>query len=302
MITIRPYEPPDFVEVYAVIGAAIKTDRTRQVNAEVLRSDLDEGIIEAALAVNEVQAIIGVATWELLDQGYFVQGWVHPDWRGQGAASALLRIVEDKLSSRLRKRVGCISRVYQDIPNVEALYRRQGYEEVRRFYNMSVNLKDRQFEAVVPPGIIFKAYDPSNLDALVEADNEFFADHWGSQPRSGREWKYQMIDSRPHDPALWVIAWENDTIVGECITHASLQGEANDGWIAIVGIKRQWRGHGLGRAVLTCGLQRLQQAGFETASLHADAENTPAVQLYRNLGMEIARTRIHFRKALIPSD
>ena len=297
----RPYAPPDFAEVYAVISAATDMDRTRRVNAVTLQTALDEQLIGATVAVNQDQAVIGIVTVEPLDRGYMLQGWVHPGWRGQGAGSALLCAAEDDLRRRVVKRTGCIARVYSDIPGVEALFLSQDYGETRRFYNMSVRLVDRSIAATLPPSVTLKPLEPGDLEALVEADNEFFADHWGSQPRSLSEWRYQLIDSRPQDPTLWVIAWHNDKIIGECLCHASLQGAPGDGWIAIVGVRRRWRGRGVGRAVLASGLQQLYRAGFETASLHVDAENAPAIHLYRSLGFEVARTRLHYRKVIIPA-
>lgn len=280
--------------------AAAEVDSTRRVKADLLQRSLDEDLIQAFVALNHNESIIGFATLEPLERGFLLQGWVHPDWRGQGAGTALLRGVEDDLRQRLVKRVGCMARVYNDIPGIEALFRSQGYEETRRFYNMSVGLKERQFEAASPDGVVLKPFALSDLEALVEADNTFFADHWGSQPRSVSDWKYQLLEARPHDPALWVIAWADGKVVGECLGHPSLQGGPNDGWIAIVGVHRDWRGRGLGRAVLVNGLQRLQQARFETASLHVDAENAPAVGLYHSVGFEVARTRVHFRKVITP--
>jgi ribosomal protein S18 acetylase RimI-like enzyme len=161
---------------------------------------------------------------------------------------------------------------------------------------MSMSLAERQFEAHVPRDIVLRSFRESDLLALVEAENEIFADHWGSQPKTPQAWRREMIDLRPYDPKLWVLAWEGDRVVAECLCHASRESGPNDGWIAIVGVRREWRGRGLGEIVLTEGLRRLQQAGFVSAALHVDAENLPALNLYRRLGMEIARTRLHFAK------
>ncbi len=148
-----------------------------------------------------------------------------------------------------------------------------------------------------------KPFSGPELEKLVEADNLFFKDHWGSQPVSVEVWRRRQIETRPHDPALWVIAWAADRhgdpqIVGECLGRASEQGGPHDGWIGIVGVHPDWRGRGLGRAVLVRGLRTLQRAGFERASLHVAAENDPALKLYRSQGMEAVRTRHFFRKVI----
>jgi mycothiol synthase len=107
-----------------------------------------------------------------------------------------------------------------------------------------------------------------------------------------------MVERRPHDPKLWTIAWAGDRVIGECLCHTSMVGGPNDGWVSIVGVQREWRGRGLGRALLARGLQKLQEVGFETASLNVDAENSAAINLYRSLGMDVLRTRLHFAKTI----
>jgi mycothiol synthase len=187
-------------------------------------------------------------------------------------------------------------RTYDDIPGAALLFQRRGYEEIRRFYVMSMSVGEKQFEAESLPGIVLRPFREGDLHALVEAENEIFAGHWGSQPKTPQVWRRDMMELRPFDPKLWVLAWDGDRVVGECLCHASRESGPNDGWVAIVGVRREWRGRGLGQIVLTEGLRRLQQAGFVSAALHVDAENLPALNLYQRMGMKISRTRVHFAK------
>src|SRR5262249_46891542 len=145
-----------------------------------------------------------------------------------------------------------------------------------------------------PDEVTLRAFQPGDLEKLVAADNAFFANHGGLQAESVESWKRRMLEGRPHDAALWIIAWAGNQVVGECLCNASQQDGPHDGWVSTLGVAPEWRRRGLGRAIMVQGLHVLQEKGFQTASLHVDADNTPALRLYRSLDMEIARTHVHF--------
>jgi mycothiol synthase len=229
------------------------------------------------------------------DGNYFLEGWVHPAYRRRGYGSGLLTAAE----VFVRQRGGGALRAYayEDIAGVKVLFERKGYRVERRFYNMRTALTpERVFEAEVPRGVNICTFERDDLDLLVAADNEIFADRWGVVQRDLESWERHMILSHSPNPALWIVALQGDEIVGECLCGASQQGGAQDGHISAVGVRRSWRGYGLGRALLTYGLRALRERGFTTASLHVDAENHAAVNLYRSLEMDVVRTRLHFVK------
>jgi mycothiol synthase len=71
----------------------------------------------------------------------------------------------------------------------------------------------------------------------------------------------------------------------------------SDGWIGLLGTRRGHRGIGLGRAMLLVGLQRLRDAGADTAKLGVDAENpTGALGLYERVGFRKVATRVSYHK------
>jgi mycothiol synthase len=165
---------------------------------------------------------------------------------------------------------------------------------------MRIDIEDGRFSdsTLSFDGVTLRTFQPDDLEKLVEADNAFFANHWGAHTATVEGWKRRMMDGRPHDPALWIIAWADDQIVGECLCNASQQDGPRDGWVSTVGVHPRWRRRGLGRTILLRGFQVLRQRGFQTASLHVDSDNAPAISLYRGLGMEVARTHVHFLKTI----
>lgn len=297
---VRPYQPQDFQAVFRLISACAEQDRTRRLTENALRRTLMPeygAALDALVALTPEQAVAGMMWWDSARSVTRLEGWVHPLQRRKGFGTALLTAAE----SHVRKYTACTeltARAYEDVPGVEALFRLRGFALERRFYVMSVRLVGHPFEVEPPPGVSVRSFRIEDLEALVEADNEIFEDHWGSHRRSVQAWQREMMELRPHDPALWIVAWVGDDVVGECLCHASREGGPKDAWVSIVGVRREWRGRGLGRAVLARGLAELHNAGFETAALHVDAENSAAINLYRSLEMNVVRHRLHYRKVL----
>jgi mycothiol synthase len=295
----RPYRPSDFDAAFAVIDLANRVNQTWRENPDQLRQQLADSsdLFGCILVEGEQNTLVGVITWQRTGTDYYIDGWVHPKHNGTGVGTALLRAMEHEVRKRF-KRASISTRTLANIPGVESLFTGEGYHIVRRFYVMTTSLIGRTFDVPLPSGISIRPVSPDHLEALVSADNEIFADHWGWHALPIEEWTRRYIVDRPHDPALWVIAWDEFGIVGECLGHASLVGGPRDGWLAVVGVREAWRGCGLGGAVLARGFQRLQQGGYVTASLSVDTENPPAIGLYRKFGMEIARTRLNFQKII----
>ena len=57
-----------------------------------------------------------------------------------------------------------------------------------------------------------------------------------------------------------------------------------------------FHGLGLGRALTLAGYQHLDGAGITRAMLYVDADNTPAVSLYRDIGLEVKTVRRLYAK------
>jgi mycothiol synthase len=61
------------------------------------------------------------------------------------------------------------------------------------------------------------------------------------------------------------------------------------GWIESLGTRSEWRGRGLGRALLLAAFGELYRRGQRRIGLAVDAGNeTGATQLYRSVGMRVS--------------
>jgi mycothiol synthase len=286
----------DLPALVTLINMAAETDNTARTDANALRSEIALYPDHNAVVRDASGMPIGFALFPPRGTGLTFEFWVHPLARSHGVAERLFAALELHVRRTSRVPVTVMARAYSDILGIETLYQRLGFTLVRRFYLMSTRLGGRVFTIDTPQGITLRSFRAEDLESLVDADNSIFEGHFGSAARDVQSWRVNMVESRPHDPKLWTLAWYDNRIVGECLCHQSLMGVPNDGWVSIVGVQRDWRGRGLGRAILAAGLNKLQDEGYQSASLHVDAENTAAVNLYRSLEMNVTRTRLHFSR------
>ncbi len=63
------------------------------------------------------------------------------------------------------------------------------------------------------------------------------------------------------------------------------------GEVYVIAVDPDFHGLGLGRALTLAGYQHLEAKGITRAMLYVDADNTPAVHLYRDIGLEVITVR-----------
>jgi GNAT superfamily N-acetyltransferase len=86
--------------------------------------------------------------------------------------------------------------------------------------------------------------------------------------------------------ATWLIAGPE----GYCGTIQGVMDRGPIGAIQNVGVIPEYRGQGLGHALVRQAIEGFYQAGLRRAYLEVTAENDAAVQLYRDVGFRRAKT------------
>jgi mycothiol synthase len=182
---------------------------------------------------------------------------------------------------------------------VAALYQRYGYKLVRHFFRMEIDLAQPTPEPVWPEGIELRPFDADrDLEPVYEADEEAFEDHWGFFRIDFEAWKHWMTGGN-FDPTLWLVAYAGEDIAGFSLNQPHEGGDADLGWIGVLGVRRPWRRRGLALALLLESFAEFRRRGRKRAGLGVDAENTTgAVRLYEKAGMKPVRRFDTFEKAL----
>lgn len=174
-------------------------------------------------------------------------------------------------------------------------YARMGMKEVRRYWHMEIEIDEAPVAPVWPQGIELRPFVPErDARAVFEAIDESFSDHWGHMPGNFDEWRHRKIEIASFDPSLWFIAWEGEQVAGGALCSDSAQS-----WVDTLGVRRPWRGKGLGLALLRQAFGEFYRRGRRKVVLGVDSQNlTGAVRLYQRAGMHIGRENISFEKEL----
>jgi mycothiol synthase len=136
----------------------------------------------------------------------------------------------------------------------------------------------------LPSDLVLATYNDNDLVDYVELINTVFLDH--PVPlhvtRDQIEHVHAAADFDPANIAL--VRTRSGKLVGFCVTGSDRNDGATVGTISLLGVHREFRGHGLGRFLLLWGIERLRSIGLEPIELGVEAENEQAVRLYRSVG------------------
>lgn len=233
---------------------------------------------------------------EVVEQRCHLDGTVAPAFRGQGVGRALVEFgieraraalvaIDDDLPKFIRL-AG-----YDYIESIQRLAARTGFTPVRYFDELLRPLTDLPARSTVE-GLRILPWPRDRDEEIRAAKNASFLDHWGSVPTPAAAWHDQLhgVTGRS-DLSFIAVDARTDEVVAMLATSRYEADDAllgrSDGWIQTLGTVRQWRGKGVGSALIIEALHAYRAAGLTHASIGVDSENpSGAARLYRNLGFE----------------
>ncbi len=184
----------------------------------------------------------------------------------------------------------------KDQPEKQAL-ERHGYELIRHSYRMRIDFDADPPELPEwPEGVTVRAAETLDLEAVFETQMETFEDSWEHSREPYEEWTHWMVEDGL-DLSLWFVAEADGEHAGIalCKPHDAEEGL---GWVRVLGVRRQARRKGLGRALLLHAFHEFRRRGFHGVGLGVDAESlTGANRLYENAGMRIERRSDIYEKS-----
>lgn len=268
----------------------------------------DQSLVELGRGERELvevdggAAVIGVEARE-------VELVVDPDARGRGVGTALARKVLDEHPEVE------FAWAHGDHPASRALAARFGFEAVRTLLQLralelggkaisglprDASAEGRLGPRVPSPETQDEADGPRRITPFRPGidDTEWlalnaraFADH----PEQGRLTQ-RDLDDRIAEPWFdaddFLILRDGDTMIGFCW----LKVEGDVGEFYAVGVDPERQGEKLGRVLMEAGLARLAARGVRTAALYVEADNAPALALYRRYGFERHTIDIRYRR------
>jgi mycothiol synthase len=280
-VSVRPAtrdDRPAIAELFGSVEEAV-TGRPSRIDTAVVDGWLQTLSYESNTWLLEAEgALVAAAFAQLHERRGVFAGAVRPSaWRS-GHGARLVELAEARLREEGAERVHAWT-VAGDT-RADELFGAHGYREVRRFWDMAIELREEPPE----PAVAVEPFRDDDLRAFHAADEEAFEDHWENQPETFDEWLERQRGKANHDPSLWFLVRDGDEIAA--IVRNELREKA--GYVGIMGVRRAWRGRGLAKALLYRTFDEFRQRCLTRVTLHVDAESpTGAAKLYESAGMHV---------------
>jgi ribosomal protein S18 acetylase RimI-like enzyme len=167
-------------------------------------------------------------------------------------------------------------------------------------FRMEIDLRGRDFSAIrIPRDCYFVPWTPALLEVHAKTKYLSFCDEIDSNvfpcladyPGCVRLMQEIVHKTGFLAEATWLVAKRSE--IGQGVCCGTVQGvidKSGHGSIQNLGIIPQFRGYGLGTALMQRALIGFQQRGLRRAVLEVTAQNSGAVRLYKRLGFYRAKT------------
>jgi mycothiol synthase len=282
---MRQATPDDADAIYAVVNA-------REL-ADVGRPDWTPADARAALAKPGADGVVVAGAGHVIAFGLLngidATVVVHPSAEGKGIGTRLREEIERRASGPL---------IRQEIMSVNQrgldLLTAAGYVQEQRYWRMERDLAPDEPGPDWPPGAGARVLERGHDDrAVYELLSEAMSEIPGNTERSFEEWRDRALGD--------ALAPELSTVAGDMAGVALCQRHPGaEGYVDYVAVARDWRGRGLGRALLQESFRRFAAEGMSRAVLWVNGANESATRLYRGVGMEVAFSADRFTKCLKP--
>jgi mycothiol synthase len=223
--------------------------------------------------------------------------YVRPEFQGRGIGTGLLDLVERRALEGAEGGEVLLGQALSSVNTAgRDLLTRAGYRPVRTYWRFVLPLEEAPAEPTWPDGVRMRAFDPERdgkaVHSLIQtafADNERYRE----VPYS--EWVAGNIDREAFDPELWILAVADGEVVGSIVC----PNYESEGWVRQLAVARDWRGRGVGMALLLKAFGEFYRRGRPHVALVVDSWNrTGARGLYERAGMRVEREHARFEKTL----
>ena len=130
-------------------------------------------------------------------------GIVHPEHRSLGIGSRLLDLVDERAAALLPHGGRLQQAVSDTDPVAIGMLPTRGFDRVRSFRHMEIELDAGPPSLEPPVGIVIRPMDPErDLPMVHSVLEEGFRGEWGYQESPFEEWRARNVEDRDFDPAF----------------------------------------------------------------------------------------------------
>lgn len=299
-----PLRPPTLADGPATLALMLACDRHEHGLPDSDLADLERDWAEidlsqdAWLAVTAAGQVVGYAAVLPWGKNLRYLLYTDPEQGDEALGRALLARCETRGTALAVSVEAKPTTVKMYIPHPNERHRRlveqAGFQPVNYVFNFDMLLTGPLPAVEWPADLTVRTaivgQDDEALHRLIQAA---FA-RPGREPQTLAEWQASLMAFEGFDPTLWFVAQAGGEIVGACLCRTY----TTEGWVRQLAVRADWRGRGLGRALLLHAFATFKQRGFERVGLAVEADNPHAVGFYQALGMRRIRQYDEYEKRL----
>ncbi|MGH3543134.1 MAG: mycothiol synthase, partial [Mycobacterium sp.] len=307
-------------EVFDLLDAVTAADGIAPVSEQVLLqlrhvgdadADIDIDMTAAhLLARDPAGALVGYACLDARSNarsnatdkivGGVAELAVHPAHRRRGVGSALVAALLDEVAGPGSAADGRLRLwAHGEQPGAAALAGHFGFHKARVLWRMGRSLRTPLPAVELPEGVRLRPLRVSHDEqAVIEVNNRAFAWH---PEQAG--WDIAQITLRQAEPwfdpdGVLLAVDDSDRLLGFHWTkvHGREGGHEPIGEVYIVGVDPSAQGRRLGTALTLAGLAYLRDKGLSQVMLYVEADNAPAISVYRRLGFTHWDTDVSYQR------
>lgn len=270
--------------VLALVEAATAADAHAPLNeAALLRLRYPRPDVRHFVARADDGPVVGYAQLEEGSRFSSGQLVVHPDQRRRGVGRLLLdHLVGESVGPLQIWALG-------NTPGAQGLAAEAGLVAERELLLMRRALDGAHAEPKIPAGVTIRTFRPGvDETAWLELNRAAFVDH----PEQGAMAEADLaerIGEAWFDAAGFFLAVTGEGAGEELVGfHWTKQHPGRLGEVYVLGVRPDWAGRGLGKALLNTGLRHLAEQGNATIELYVEADQPAAVGLYASSGFTTA--------------
>ena len=238
---------------------------------------------------------------ELEEDAVTFFGKVHPEHRSRGLGGWLFRALEHQAVEIAAGRPLMLraTTLWLDEGAIR-LFEMLGYRHVRDFWHMERSLKDVP-PLALPSGVTIRPFREGDGPSFHRIDTEAFRGQWGISAVPFEDWA-ERLHRETFRPEMWLLAQCDGQEAGILMG----RGGTKEAWVASLAVLEEFRGRGIGGALLQHSFHVFREHGYGGVALNVDSDNpTGATKLYVAQGMRVRRRWLVYDKeppGTIPSD
>ena len=279
---IRPARAEDAEAVFELYA---DWQRSNYGQVEIGREMYDT--ILASADGSFVAEVDGRIVGEADASGGWIDVGVEPSVRRRGIGTALLQAAESTATAKPT----LLMALQSDAPGA-AFAQANGYEKAWEVWLMGIDLPEAIPEPEWPEGVSVRTYGGEEAEAreIKELLDLAYAEEFHHQPVTFESWSRFMFEDPMFDREVWFVAVAEDKIVAAALNW-------DEGYVKDLVVHPEWRGRGLGKALMYETFGAFKRRGLPRVTLKTDSNNpTDAWRLYERVGMAKERTYEIFQK------